>query len=202
MTKREELKLKHDELAGQYTSLNNLIRARKAEVRAQGGMVKTDLKLLELKAKSASLSLEIQQVNNAIAAEPNPITTSQMPRAERNRPDGPVVDVSKEIFGMNAVQKRLVMLLAREVGFSRYDELRRIAAADYRHKETEYYTGSKRWNPDTAPADATQQTDKEADPKPDAPRRLLAWERPELTEHEQFDRMMRGNSNRYGGENL
>ena len=199
MTKLEELKRKHDELAGQYTSLNNLIRARKAEVRAQGGMVKTDLKLLQLKAKSASLSFEIQQVNNAIAAEPNPVSASQMPRAERNRPDGPVVDVSKEIFGMNAVQKRLMMLLAREVGFNRYDELRRIAAADYRHKETEYYTGSKKWNPDATPANATQPAKEE---KPETPQRPLAWEKPELTETERFDRMMRGNFNRYGGENL
>ena len=199
MTRREELKRKHDELAGQYTSLNHLIRARKAEVRAQGGMVKTDLKLLQLKAKSAALSCEIQQVNNAIAAEPNPVSTSQMPRAERNRPDGPVVDVSKEIFGMNAVQKRLMMLLAREVGFNRYDELRRIAAADYRHKETEYYTGSKKWNPDATPVNATQPAEEE---KPEALQRRLAWEKPELTETEEFDRMMRGNSNRYGGENL
>ena len=200
MTKLEELKRKHDELAGQYMSLNNLIRARKAEVRAQGGMVKTDLKLLQLKAKSASLSFEIQQVNNAIAAEPNPVSVSQMPRAERNRPDGPVVDVSKEIFGMNAVQKRLMMLLAREVGFNRYDELRRIAASDYRHKETEYYTGTKKWNPDTTPVNATQPTEEKKESE--APQRLLAWEQPELTEHEQFDRMMRGNNNRYGGENL
>ena len=199
MTKLEELKRKHDELAGQYTSLNNLIRARKAEVRAQGGMVKTDLKLLQLKAKSASLSFEIQQVNNAIAAEPNPVSASQTPRAERNRPDGPVVDVSKEIFGMNAVQKWLMMLLAREVGFNRYDELRRIAAADYRHKETEYYTGSKTWNPDATPANVTQPAEEE---KPETPQRPLAWEKPELTETERFDRMMRGNFNRYGGENL
>lgn len=194
MTKRDELKARHDDLAQQYTALNGQIRARKAEVRAHGGMVKTDLKLLQLKARAAELSFSIQRLNNEIAAEPVPVSLSQTPRAERNRPEGPAVDVSKETFGMNAVQKRLMMLLAREVGFARYDELRRIAAADFRHRVTEYYTGSKTWNPDVAPEQSAK--------GPEEPRRPLAWEKPELTESEQFDRMMRGNSNRFSGENL
>lgn len=209
MTKLEELKKRHADLAAQFTALNNQIRARKAAVRAAGGTVKTDVKLSQLKAAAAMMNFEIQKLNNEIAAEPVRVT-GNTPRAERNRPEGPAVDVSKEIFGMNAVQKRLIMLLAREVGFDRYNELRLIAAADFRHRETEYYTGSKTWNPDETPAATTTTkanvTPPEAEPekeaKPEAPQRRLAWEKPELTEEERFDRMMRGNYNRYGGANL
>ena len=60
-------------------------------------------------------------------------------RLDSLRPEGMPVYFSSEFKGCGPSEKRLVMLMAREIGQKRYQELRQIAYWDAKHKRTKGY---------------------------------------------------------------
>lgn len=67
-------------------------------------------------------------------------------KAEERRPGGPAVWFGPEFNNIKGAEKRLIVMMAREIGQNRYNELRRIAYWDHRNGNNRYYTGSAQWN--------------------------------------------------------
>ena len=66
--------------------------------------------------------------------------------ADERRPKGERVWMGSEFRRLRPAEKRLIMLMAREIGQARFQELRRIAFYDEKHNKNRYYTGSNVFN--------------------------------------------------------
>ena len=66
--------------------------------------------------------------------------------ADERRPKGERVWMGSEFRKLRPAEKRLIMLMAREIGQQRFQELRRIAFYDEKHHKNIYYTGSNVFN--------------------------------------------------------
>lgn len=66
--------------------------------------------------------------------------------ADERRPKGERIWMGSEFRKLRPAEKRFIMLIAREIGQQRFQELRRIAFADEKHHRNVYYTGSNVFN--------------------------------------------------------
>ena len=67
-------------------------------------------------------------------------------KANKRRPDQPYVWFGSEFNNIRGAEKRLIVMMAREIGQDRYQELKRIAYWDERHGNNRYYTGRDKWD--------------------------------------------------------
>ena len=67
-------------------------------------------------------------------------------KAEERRPGGPPVWFGSEFNNIKGSEKRLIVMMAREIGQARYQELKRIAYWDEKHRNNRYYTGKDTWD--------------------------------------------------------
>ena len=145
---RDELKRIKATLSAEFQANTKALTIRKLALQKLGEHTKrenaTDANLLALYAENDELMAALKELKVAQKKLPAPANTQKKPRGER--PEGKVYFGGEWREGLNAFQKRLVILMAREIGQERYQELKRQALDDYRKRETEFYTGSKHWN--------------------------------------------------------
>lgn len=143
---REELKEYRATQAVQFEANIKAIQVRKAVLQKLGlnaNKGKTeDETLIRLYEENEELLNTLSEIRKARKKLP-PVEQKKKPRGER--PEG-MVHFGREWEGVNAFQKRLIILMARAIGQERYQELKRTAMDDYRNRENRYYSGSAAWN--------------------------------------------------------
>lgn len=63
-------------------------------------------------------------------------------QADERRPGGPVVWFDPLFRDIKGAEKRLIVMMAREIGQARFAELKRIAFWDEHHKNNHYYSST------------------------------------------------------------
>ena len=144
---RDELKRYRATQAADFEANIKAISIRKAVLQKLGlnaNKGKTqDETLIRLYEENEALLNTLSDIRKAMKKLPPPEQKPRKPRGER--PQG-MVHFGREWEGVNAFQKRLIILMARAIGQERYQELKRIATDDYRNRENRYYSGSAAWN--------------------------------------------------------
>lgn len=102
-----------------------------------------------INSEKAREELELQKValeKARFEAENKDFINERDAKADARRPGGPNVWFGPEFNNIKGAEKRLVVMMAREIGQDRYNELRRIAYWDTRRGNNRYYTGTDQWN--------------------------------------------------------
>lgn len=94
------------------------------------------------KLEKRKIALEVAQFE----AENKDFIDSRNAKADERRPDKPKVWFGSEFNNIKGAEKRLIMMMAREIGQARYQELKRIAYWDEQHGNNHYYTGSYKFD--------------------------------------------------------
>lgn len=130
-------------------------------------ILRTKARVIELQRETANLK-EYKRRRNAIAdaereraelerakirmeraqfeAENKDFIDERNSKADERRPSGPAVWMGQEFKNIKGAEKRLIIMMAREIGQMRYTELRRIAFWDHERGNNRYYTGNDNWN--------------------------------------------------------
>ena len=111
----------------EYMKIRNS-RAKVEEARANLEMHKIELEKMQYEADNK----EFINCRNA--------------KADERRPGGPSVWMGGEFNDIRGAEKRLIVMMAREIGQARYQELKRIAYWDEHHGNNRYYTGTEKFD--------------------------------------------------------
>lgn len=90
-----------------------------------------ELALMRIEMERAQLKFENKDVIEANNA-----------RADERRPSGPVVWFDPLFRNIKGAEKRLIVMMAREIGQARFAELKRIAFWDEHHRNNKYYSST------------------------------------------------------------
>ena len=90
-----------------------------------------ELALMRIEMERAQLKFENKDVIEANNA-----------RADERRPGGPVVWFDPLFRNIKGAEKRLIVMMAREIGQARFAELKRIAFWDEHHRNNHYYSST------------------------------------------------------------
>ena len=159
----DTLKAYRDELGRKYGEAGRAICVRRKYLKTISGPgvpIKDDPELKELQAKSIVLQNEIIQLKEYMTANKDDLEREdlrvkeemaayEVERAkmiETLRPAAPRIWFGSEFKKCTDSERRLVSMMAREIGLKRYQELRMIAFYDEKHKNNRYYTGSDVFN--------------------------------------------------------
>lgn len=159
----DTLKAYRDELGKKYGEAGRAINARRKYLKTTSGKgvsIKDDPELKELQAKSIVLQNELTRLKEYMTANKDDleaedlrvkeeIAAYEVERAkliETLRPASPRIWFGSEFKKCTDSERRLVSMMAREIGLRRYQELRMIAFYDEKHKNNKYYTGSDAYN--------------------------------------------------------
>lgn len=97
--------------------------------------------------EKANLEMQELQIEKMrFEAENAKFITARNMKADERRPDKPRVWFGGEFNNIKGAEKRLIMMMAREIGQERYQELKRIAYWDEQRQNNRYYTGSSKFN--------------------------------------------------------
>lgn len=96
------------------------------------------------RAKLEMQELQIEKMR--FEAENAKFITARNMKADERRPDKPRVWFGGEFNNIKGAEKRLIMMMAREIGQERYQELKRIAYWDEQRGNNHYYTGSHKFD--------------------------------------------------------
>ena len=132
----EEIIRLKDELADvtqKCSALKAVKRVREEQLQAERAQAKADMKEAKLRQEEADAA------NAKFIDERNA-------KANDRRPDQPFVWFGSEFNNIRGAEKRLIVMMAREIGQDRYQELKRIAYWDERHGNNRYYTGRDKWD--------------------------------------------------------
>ena len=146
---RDELKEYRATLAAQFEVNIKALTLRKNVVKKLGGNANKgttdDETLIALYKENQDLNDALCAVRKAQKKLPAPAKQPRLPRG--NRPVNKVYFGKEWDEGLNGFQKRLVILMAREIGMDRYMELKRIAGDDGKTRNEAYYAGGyqKAW---------------------------------------------------------
>ena len=181
-------KQRMERLAIESGYISSQIAVHKLSLQARGISINkncTDTEMVNLREKFREIADEIRQIKkrrqelNKLKQEfdkAKPPTVRQVkPRGERPKHR---VYMGNEFRDCNGYERRLALLMAYEIGQERYQELKRQASDDTHNGETSFYTDGRvaRWDD--------------------------ACRRDEYIIADDFERMMRTNFNRYGGEEI
>lgn len=132
----EEIIRLKDELAEvtqKCCALKAVKRVREEQMQAERAQAKADIKEAKLRQEEADAA------NAKFIDERNA-------KARERRPDQPFVWFGSEFNNIRGAEKRLIVMMAREIGQARYQELKRIAYWDEKHRNNRYYTGKDTWD--------------------------------------------------------
>lgn len=132
----EEIIRLKDELADvtqKCSALKAVKRVREEQLQAERAQAKADMKEAKLRHEEADAA------NAKFIDERNA-------KANKRRPDQPYVWFGSEFNNIRGAEKRLIVMMAREIGQDRYQELKRIAYWDEQHGNNRYYTGRDKWD--------------------------------------------------------
>lgn len=127
------LKTELEEVTRKCATLKDVKRIREQQLQAEQAKAKADM--LEEKLRQDTLEAE----NAKFIDERNA-------KADERRPDQPYVWFGNEFNNIRGAEKRLIVMMAREIGQARYQELKRIAYWDERQGNNRYYTGRDTWD--------------------------------------------------------
>ena len=128
-----QLKTNLTEAASELSSMEEYMKIRSSRVKVEEARATLEMHKIELeKAQFDAENKEFISVRNM--------------KAEERRPHGPNVWFGPEFNNIRGAEKRLIVMMAREIGQERYNELRRIAYWDDQHRNNRYYTGSDRFD--------------------------------------------------------
>lgn len=128
-----QLKTELCQASNDVCSIKEYLKARKAM--AQVEEKKAQLEMYKIELEKAQYEAENQEFIDARNA-----------KATERRPDQPYVWFGSEFNNIKGAEKRLIVMMAREIGQARYQELKRIAYWDEKHGNNRYYTGSNKWD--------------------------------------------------------
>jgi len=131
----EIIRLKDElaEITQKCGTLKAIKRVREEQLQAERAQAKADL--MEAKHRQE----ETDAANAKFIDERNA-------KANERRPDQPFVWFGSEFNNIRGAEKRLIVMMAREIGQARYQELKRIAYWDEQHGNNRYYTGRDKWD--------------------------------------------------------
>lgn len=188
--KAEQMKLKQD-----YAVMTRRITARKQALKAYGQSKHYDSTLQAMSLHASEISARLTQIKVRLSqiTPPAPVKPEK-PEPPCKRPEGQSKEINPHgLFqSMNAWERRLLGLMIAEIGDERYKELKKLAAYD------------KKYKAGPAPCYSTWVSEPPANMNDEAD--SLVWEkepeRPgekksEPMRFEEFDRMMRSNSNNW-----
>lgn len=202
------LKLEQSELKQRYAELTRQISARRQALKAYGQSRAKDpvcarlsLDAAEINARLAQIKLELSRMTPPPAPKP----VQPEPPCARPAGQGSEINPHGMFQTVNSWERRLLGLMIAEIGDERYRELKKLAAYDAKWK-----TGSAprytTWVSEP-PGDVMQEGDVEPEELPPRPEREAPAReeraRETVTRDERkkdfdaFDRMMRGNYNRW-----
>jgi len=128
-----QMKIELAEVSNEMSSFKEYRRLRENRVKVEEA--KADLELHRIE-------LEKMQFD----AENRDFIDQRNAKASERRPGGPNVWFGPEFNNIKGAEKRLIVMMAREIGQARYQELKRIAYWDEHHRNNRYYTGDDKFD--------------------------------------------------------
>lgn len=175
--KRVELMQQQTKCKAMYSAIGTKIRARKTALKESGIPKTQDAELLRLQNQAALLNAKLGQIKLQLAELPV-MPPPEQPKKKKTRilplPGEETIGIWQ---GLNLFQLKLVNLMLGEIGMTRFRELRKLAADDVKGKlaEREYIQQAAEETP-AKPVDKRYDVD--------------------------FEKMMRGNYNKFAGDEI
>ena len=123
--------------------LHGMIVERNREIQ-EIGILRNDRameKKIERDAQEFAL-MKLEMDRAKLIEENQDVIAARNARAEDRRPGGPVVWFDPLFRNIKGAEKRLIVMMAREIGQARFAELKRIAYWDEHHKNNHYYSST------------------------------------------------------------
>lgn len=172
--KRIELNKEEKKYKQLYAAIGAKIRERKTALKASGIPKAQDMKLMQLQNKATLVNAKLSQLKMQIAQLPSmpPPPPAKKKKRILPLPNEETIGIWQ---GLNLFQLKLVNLMITEIGMTRFRELRKLASDDVAGKlaEQEY---------DQQPVTEQPKVDKKYDVD--------------------FEKMMRGNYNKFAGDEI
>ena len=172
--KRIELNKEEKKYKQLYNAIGVKIRERKIALKASGIPKAQDMELMQLQNKATLVNAKLSQLKMQIAQLPS--MPPPQPAKKKKRilplPNEETIGIWQ---GLNLFQLKLVNLMITEIGMTRFRELRKLASDDVAGKLAEQ---------EFDPQPVTEQP--KADKKYDV----------------DFEKMMRGNYNKFAGDEI
>ena len=128
-----QLKIDLTEASNELSSFTEYMKIRNSRAKVEEARAALELHKIELeKAQFEADNKDFIDERNA--------------KADERRPNGSNVWFGPEFNNIKGAEKRLIVMMAREIGQARYNELRRIAYWDDRHRNNRYYTGNDKFD--------------------------------------------------------
>jgi len=131
----ELLKLKDEmtEAANEMSAFKEYRKVRQSRVKVEEAKAALEMRKIELETMMYD-------------AENKDFIDRRNAKAAERRPGGPNVWFGPEFNNIKGAEKRLIVMMAREIGQERYQELKRIAYWDEHHRNNRYYTGDDKFD--------------------------------------------------------
>lgn len=128
-----QMKIDLEQAEKERSAFEEYLKIRKGRAKAEEARAELELYKIELeKAQYEAENKEFIDCRNA--------------KADERRPHGGNVWMGGEFNNIKGAEKRLIVMMAREIGQARYQELKRIAYWDEHHKNNRYYTGNDKFD--------------------------------------------------------
>lgn len=98
-------------------------------------------KKIEREANELAL-MRIEMEQSQLKFENRDVIAFRNAQADERRPGGPVVWIDPLYRNLHGAEKRLIIMMAREIGQARFAELKRIAFWDEHHRNNKYYSST------------------------------------------------------------
>ena len=98
-------------------------------------------KKIEKEANELAL-MRIEMEQSQLKFENRDVIAFRNAQADERRPGGPVVWIDPLYRNLHGAEKRLIIMMAREIGQARFAELKRIAFWDEHHRNNKYYSST------------------------------------------------------------
>ena len=98
-------------------------------------------KKIEREANELAL-MRIEMEQSQLKFENRDVIAFRNAQADERRPGGPVVWIDPLYRNLHGAEKRLIIMMAREIGQARFAELKRIAFWDEHHRNNHYYSST------------------------------------------------------------
>ena len=128
-----QLKAEYEEAQKEMSAFKEYMKIRKSRASAEEAKAKLELQRVQLETMM-------------FEAEHKDFIGERNRKADDRRPHGPNVWFGSEFNNIRGAEKRLIVMMAREIGQARYSELKRIAYWDENHGNNRYYTGDNRFD--------------------------------------------------------
>ena len=132
-----KLKIELTEASNDICNIKEYMQIRKSRA-------KIEEKIVEKQAELETYKIELEKAK--YEAENKDFVDGRNAKANERRPGGPPVWFGREFDNIKGSEKRLIVMMAREIGQARYQELKRIAYWDEQHRNNRYYTGNDKWS--------------------------------------------------------